>query len=125
MVSNARGLHAQQPIPVETLTQMRDVTELLQRRLATAGVRRPLVRIVPGGWGWVTAAGVLLELERTGLRFAVEENWKGMYRGYARNGEEDAVVLFADPSVDAPDTTGFALVGSDGYANIFLSPGRP
>ena len=125
MVSNARGLQAQQPIPIQTLTQMRDVTELLQRRLATAGVRRPLVRIVPGGWGWVTAAGVLLELERTGLGFAVEERWNWMYRGYTRNGDEDAVLLFADPGVDAPDTTGFTLVGSDGHANVFLSPGRP
>jgi len=125
MASNARGLRAQQPIPIQTLTQMRDVTEVLQRRLATAGVRRPLVRIVPGGWGWVTAAGVLLELERTGLRFAVEESWKGMYRGCARNGEEDAVILFADPAVDAPNTTGFALVGSDVHANIFLASGRP
>jgi hypothetical protein len=67
----------------------------IQSYLAEHQVRRPLFRLSQEPWG--TAAGILLDLDRAGVRFAVEENWRSMFpNGFERTGDEDAELTVAD-----------------------------
>lgn len=75
---------------------MKTISENLQQALRTAGVKRPLITM-EGDAPWILAAAVVLELDRGRLPFAIDEKWRPMFgHGYARDGREDAVVLFAD-----------------------------
>jgi len=95
-VSNARGLVQQQPIPVETIGSVRTFAPALMSHLASSGIRRPLVRLTEGE-PWVPAAGALLELERSGIPFAVEKDWTVMFgRSRRATGAEDGEVLFTE-----------------------------
>ena len=94
--ANVRGLVSAQPIPLGTNSAVKTFSESLQQALRTAGVKRPLIAM-EGNAPWILAAGVVLELDRARLPFAIDEKWRPMFgRGYARDGREDAVVLFAD-----------------------------
>ena len=88
-----------------------------QAYMADHQVRKPLVRIGEDVWG--TTAGVLLELDRAGVPFAVEESWMPMFpQSFAANGNEDAELAFVDTdehlrlitrpdNVPVADTTAF------------------
>jgi SAM-dependent methyltransferase/drug/metabolite transporter (DMT)-like permease len=94
--ANVRGLVLAQPMPPGTIPSVKTISENLQQALRTAGVKRPLITM-EGDAPWILAAGVVLELDRGRLPFAIDEKWRPMFgRGYARDGREDAVVLFAD-----------------------------
>jgi SAM-dependent methyltransferase/drug/metabolite transporter (DMT)-like permease len=94
--ANVRGLVLAQPMPLGTIPSVKTISENLQQALRTAGVKRPLIAM-EGDAPWILAAGVVLELDRARLAFAIDEKWRPMFgRGYARDGREDAVVLFAD-----------------------------
>jgi hypothetical protein len=70
---------------------------------------------------WVPAAGVILELDRAGMAFAIDEEWRPMFgRGYARDGREDAVMLFADGGPD--ERTGAELVARTGAISVWVFP---
>jgi hypothetical protein len=67
----------------------------IQNYLAGNQVRKPLFRLSQEPWG--TAVGILLELDRAGVRFAVEESWRSMFPdGFERTGDEDAELTVAD-----------------------------
>ena len=71
------------------------VAARVQAYMSEKQVRKPLVRIGEDVWG--VAAGVLLELDRAGVPFAVEESWMPMFpQSFAANGDEDAELAFAD-----------------------------
>ncbi|HEX7616369.1 MAG TPA: methyltransferase domain-containing protein [Thermoanaerobaculia bacterium] len=94
--ANVRGLMLAQPMPVGTIPSVKTMSESLKRALGAAGVKRPLI-VMEGNAPWISGAGVVLELDRARIPFAIEEAWRPMFgRGYARDGREDAVVLFAD-----------------------------
>jgi hypothetical protein len=59
-------------------------------------VHKPLVRLGQAEWGM--AAGVLLELDRAGTAFAVEDSWLSMFpQIFQVTGDEDAEVTIAGP----------------------------
>jgi SAM-dependent methyltransferase len=94
--ANVRGLLSAQPMPLATIPSVKTFSESLKEALLAAGVKRPLIAM-EGDAPWIPAAGVVLELERAGMPFAIEDEWRPMFgRGYARDGREDTVVLFAD-----------------------------
>ncbi len=111
-VANARGLVQQQPMPVETKPAVKALTPLLEAHLATTRTRKPLVRISDGE-PWIHAAGVLLELERDGIPFSVEEDWTVMFgRNRRPKGDEDGVVWFSE--VPPPGATALGAFGKTG-----------
>ena len=67
----------------------------VRQYLAEAHATRPLIRIGEDNWG--LTAGVLLELDREGVRFAIEDNWLSMFpQSFAANRTEDAEVGFGN-----------------------------
>ena len=94
--ANVRGLVSAQPMPLGTISSVKTLSESLKKALLAAGVKRPLIAL-EGDAPWIPAGGVVLELDRARVPFAIDEEWRPMFgRGYARDGREDAVVLFAD-----------------------------
>jgi hypothetical protein len=94
--ANVRGLVSAQPMPLGTISSVKTFSENLKEALLAARVKRPLIAM-EGDAAWIPASGVVLELQRAGMPFAIEDEWRPMFgRGYARDGREDAVVLFAD-----------------------------
>jgi hypothetical protein len=83
-------------LPASLTTELvRRLTNDIQNYLVEHQVRRPLFRLSQEPWG--TAAGILLELDRAGVSFAVEEGWQSMFpAGFERNGNEDAELTVAD-----------------------------
>jgi hypothetical protein len=117
--ANVRGLVRAQPIPAATLVSVKTLSESLKGALAASGARKPFIRIE--GDAWVAAAGVVLELDRAGIAFAIDEDWRPMFgRGYGRDGREDAVVLFADRGSD--ERAGGKLVARAGAISVWLFP---
>ena len=95
-ISNARGLVQQQPIPIATKESVATFTTALKSHLAAEGIRKPLVHVAEGE-PWVPAAGVLLELERAGIDYAVDEDWTVMFgRNRRATGVEDGAVWFVE-----------------------------
>jgi 4-amino-4-deoxy-L-arabinose transferase-like glycosyltransferase len=118
-VGNARALRQQQPIPVETKEAVRTFAEALKTNLAAQGIRKPLVRLSEGE-PWVPAAGALLELERNGADYAVEENWTVMFgRNRRATGAEDGTVWFVE-TAPAPD---LKLLAESGKTKLYAAPG--
>jgi hypothetical protein len=71
------------------------MTAGIRQYLDDAHAARPLVRIGEDNWG--LTAGVLLELDREGVRFAIEDNWLSMFpQSFAANRTEDAEVAFGN-----------------------------
>ena len=118
-VSNARALRQQQPIPIETKEGVRIFSSALRSTLAAQGIQRPLVRISDGE-PWVHAAGALLELERLGIDFAVEEDWTFMFgRNRRATGAEDGTVWF----VEKPPEGDAKLLAESGKTKLYAAPG--
>ena len=68
----------------------------LQDYMRQHDVHKPLVRLGQSEWGM--AAGVLLELDRAGAAFAVEDSWLPMFpQNFQVTGDEDAEVTIAGP----------------------------
>ena len=117
-VSNARGLAQQQPIPVATKESVATFTAALKAHLAAEGIRKPLVHLAEGE-PWVPAAGALLELERAGIDYAVEEDWTVMFgRNRRATGAEDGAVWF----VEKEPAPLMRLLAAAGKTKLF---GRP
>jgi hypothetical protein len=85
----------------------------IQNYLAGHQVRKPLFRLRQEPWG--TAAGILLDLDRAGVRFAVEESWQSMFLDvFQRTGDEDAELTVGDPATHRQlgDRPGNVIVAS-------------
>ncbi|MGA7993021.1 MAG: hypothetical protein WCC53_16455 [Thermoanaerobaculia bacterium] len=120
-ISNARGLVQQQPVPIVTLESVRTFSAALKSHLAAEGIKRPLVRL-SGGEPWAPAAGALLELERAGVAYAVEEDWAFMFGPNRRaTGAEDGTVWF-DEKTPAP---GLRLLAESGKTKLYAVPAAP
>ncbi len=120
LLSNARALAQQQPVPIGTKEGVRTFSSALRAHLAAGDVRRPLVRLTPGE-PWVQAAGALLELERGGLAYAVEEDWTVMFgRNRRATGAEDGAVLFTEEA--RPE---LALLASSGKTKLYADSLAP
>jgi hypothetical protein len=66
----------------------------IRQYLASHHVRRPLVRIDQDQW-WLAAA-ILLELDRQGVTYAIEDDWRTMFpERFAADGSEDAELTLA------------------------------
>ena len=66
----------------------------IRRYLRDSGVQRPLVRIDQEQWGM--AAGILLELQRHDIPFAIEDSWASMFPDRFRaTGHEDLELTIA------------------------------
>jgi hypothetical protein len=69
----------------------------VREHLTSNGLRKPLITIAEGEEIWGMAAAMLLELDRLGVPFAVEESWMPMFpNAFAASGEEDAEVAVSD-----------------------------
>ena len=120
-VSNARGLSREQPVPIETKESVRTFTAALKSHLAAAGIRRPLVKLSEGE-PWVPAAGALLELERAGIDYAVEEDWTVMFgRNRRATGAEDGTVWFVEKAPAAD----LKLLAESGKTKLYAAPRPP
>jgi hypothetical protein len=114
-LSNLRGLVQQQPIPVATIENVRTFSATLKAHLAAEGIRKPLVRLSEGE-PWAPVAGALLELERAGIDYAVEEDWTIMFgRNRRADGAEDGEVWF----VEEPPEPGLRLLAESGKTKLY------
>jgi hypothetical protein len=121
MVSNTRGLTQQQPIPVTTIESVRTFSRALKFHLAAERIVKPVVHLSPGE-PWVPAAGSLLELERAGIAYAVEENWAFMFGPNRRaTGGEDGEVWF----VEQPPRADLRLLAEAGKTKLYAAPAAP
>ncbi len=94
-----------QQLRVVVSRSFRPATEqLAARRLSDAlkgymdnhDIGKPLVKIDQPAWG--IAAGVLLQLQKQGIPFAVEKDWISMFTAaVAPEGDETSVLTFAGP----------------------------
>jgi hypothetical protein len=117
-ISNARGLVQQQPIPIATKESVATLAAALKSHLAAEGIKKPLVRLSDGE-PWVPASGALLELERAGIDYAVEEDWTVMFgRNRRANGSEDATVWF----VETAPAPGLRLLAETGKTKLYAAP---
>jgi hypothetical protein len=85
----------------------------VRQYLEGEGAHKPLVRIGQDSWGM--AAGVLLETDRSGIPFAVEDSWKPMFPpSLAPNGQEDAEIAFGngDEHLQRTSIPGSELIAS-------------
>jgi hypothetical protein len=120
-LANVRGLAREQPMPVATLDGVRTFTTALKTHLAAEGIRKPLVRLRPGE-PWVPAAGALLELERAGIPFSVEDDWAFMFgAGRRATGAEDGEVWF----VEEPPLPGLRLLAEAGKTKLYAAARPP
>ena len=61
----------------------------VHQSLSDTGARRPLFAIEPSAW--YTAAGALLQIDKAGIPFAVDDRWTTMFgESFAPTGREDA-----------------------------------
>lgn len=78
-----------------------------------SGVRRPLFRIGEDVWG--TTAGALLELNRAGVPFAVEDSWLPMFpQSFSAKGNEDAEITASGAAthLEMAERAGNVLIAS-------------
>lgn len=119
-VSNSRGLTPQQPIPVRTNEAVRTFHDALKSHLAAERIRRPLVHLGEGE-PWVPAAGALLELERDGVSWAVDEDWVVMFGKSRRaTGAEDGDVWFTEEP-----RPGLGLLAESGKTKLYAAARPP
>ncbi|HEX4347467.1 MAG TPA: hypothetical protein VHZ73_07830 [Vicinamibacterales bacterium] len=71
------------------------LTGSVRQYLEGQDAHKPLVRIGENDWGFT--AGVLLDLDRERIPFAIEPEWMPMFpQSFAANGEEDAEIAFGN-----------------------------
>jgi hypothetical protein len=110
------------------------IEQLSSRRLADGllseferkGIGRPLVKIDQPVWG--IAAGVLLQLQKRGIAFGVEEGWWFMFGPPTRpSGQETSTVIFAGPEmrVRLQDNADHELLAERDRVSIFLIRDQP
>ena len=117
-ISNARGLVQQQPIPIATKESVATLTAALKSHLAAERIKKPLVRLSDGE-PWVPAAGALLEVERAGIDYAVEEDWTVMFgRNRRATGAEDGTVWF----VETAPAPGLRPLAEAGKTKLYAAP---
>jgi hypothetical protein len=120
-ISNARGLAQQQPIPIATKEGVRTFAAALKSHLVAEGIKKTLVKLSDGE-PWVPAAGALLELERAGIDYAVEEDWTVMFgRNRRASGSEDGTVWFVE---EAP-APGLRVLAEAGKTKLYAPPRAP
>jgi hypothetical protein len=110
------------------------IEQLSSRRLADVllpeferkGIGRPLVKIDQPVWG--VAAGVLLQLQKRGIPFGVEEGWWFMFGAPTRpSGQETSTVIFAGPEmrVRLQDNADHELLAERDRVSIFVVRDQP
>ncbi len=85
------AIRAQSLAPSIETTAIQHVARDIQAYLQREGVERPLIKIDQDSWA--LAAGVLLQMQRSGVGYAVDEDWLPMFTEAARaTGQERAVL---------------------------------
>ena len=96
-VSAAAGLarltsiSAQSRTPSTETIAIEQIAQAVHAYVQREGIERPLVKIDQGSWG--LAAGVLLQMQKAGVAYAVDDDWLPMFTESARaTGQERAVL---------------------------------
>jgi hypothetical protein len=90
-LSQLNAIRAQSLAPSVETTAIQHVARDVQVYLQRENVGRPLVKIDQDSWG--LAAGVLLQMQKAGVAYAVDEDWLPMFTEAARaTGQESAVL---------------------------------
>ncbi|HEX7137949.1 MAG TPA: hypothetical protein VF219_08895, partial [Vicinamibacterales bacterium] len=77
--------------------------EQIETYRATSGVRKPRFEIEPPVWP--VAAGALLQIDKTGMPFAVGERWAPMFgERFAATGREDGAAMIGGSAVSTSIT---------------------
>jgi hypothetical protein len=99
-IRNVRRVSGEAPIPLATLEPVRTISDSLKAYLKESRVERPLFRIATHDT-WVPAAGILLQLYKAKIPFAVEEDWFFMFgRQFQPTGHEGKTLLLGDRTLD-------------------------
>jgi hypothetical protein len=110
---------------IEQLSSRR-LADFLLQEFERKGIGRPLVKIDQPVWG--IAAGVLLQFQKRGIAFGVEEGWWFMFGPPTRpSGQETSTVIFAAPEMRArlKDDGDHELLGERDRVSIFLVRDQP
>jgi len=84
-------IRAESLTPSAETTAIQRVAREVQGYLRREGVERPLVKIDQGSWP--LAAGVLLQMQKAGVAYAVDDDWLAMFTESARATGRERVVL--------------------------------
>jgi hypothetical protein len=90
-LSKLNGIRAQSLAPSVETTAIQRVARDVQAYLQREGAERPLIKIDQDSWG--LAAGVLLQLQKAGVAYAVDEDWLPMFTETARAAGHESAVL--------------------------------
>jgi hypothetical protein len=92
LLAGGGSLHAavaRAAAPSEESRAAADMATALRAMIIDRGLQRPLIRFDQDAWGM--AAGVVLDLQRTGVAVAVEDDWLAMYTpAFRATGHEPA-----------------------------------
>jgi hypothetical protein len=104
----------------------RRLTDALREWMSARDIGKPLVRIDQPTWG--IAAGVLLQLQKQGVPFAVERDWISMFTpAVAAAGDETSILTFAGPErrYRLLNEPGHQVIAERGSVSIVLEAGSP
>ena len=110
---------------IEQLSSRR-LADFLLQEFERKGIGRPLVKIDQPVWG--IAAGVLLQLQKRGIAFGVEEGWWFMFGAPTRpSGQETSTLIFAAPEMRLRlrEDADHELLGERDRVSIFLVRDQP
>jgi hypothetical protein len=102
------------------------IGDALERRVRSTGVR-PLIQIDQDEWP--VASGALLHLQRSGLAFAVEDDWLAMFTEHARStGAETDLITITGPgrhSLLTSRQAGETIAAADPFYAVALASKQP
>jgi hypothetical protein len=113
--------HSADPGAESTTTKA--VADDLRTYLERRSIERPLIRIDQDAWG--IAAGVILQLQKSGVPVAVEDDWIAMFTPvFAANGREPATLTVAGKAqhVRLMDVPGDTVVVAHDPIYVHLAP---
>jgi hypothetical protein len=111
--------------PIEQLAARR-LTDALLNHMRIHDIGKPLVRIDQPTWG--VAAGVLLQLQKLEIPYAVETDWLSMFTpAVGPAGDETSVLTFAGPErrYRLVNESGHQLIAERGSISIILEAAPP
>lgn len=121
--SNVRSLRKGASLPVDSSPNeaLRELTGVVKEFLVKSRIEKPLLSIGSHD-EWVPAAGLILDLYKAGLPFAVQEDWWFMFgRSFRQDGRESTTFVIGDATLDAalalrPD---YEFVGRGGQTAVY------